>query len=99
MRPDRTKTYFWPDFWVDDDGYVEVKGFEHKRGMTKLALFRDQYPSETIRLVGAPEYAQICESVAHLIPTWEVTPFNANPQRRKKLNQAPEDTARKPADP
>lgn len=99
MRPDGTKTYFWPDFWVYGDGSVEIKGFEHERGMAKLSLFREQHPAEPIRLAGASEYAQVARSVAHHIPMWEVTPFNVDRKTKRKPNEAPEGTARKLAAP
>ena len=75
IRQDGSKCHYWPDFWVKGEGYVEIKGYEHPRGMSKIELFSAQYPDLPLSVIDADAYRAIESEHAELIEDWEVTPF------------------------
>jgi len=61
-----------PDFWlVNANIYIEIKGYADKKWQKKLAEFNNQYPEETLVVIGIPEYKKIDKKFSEVIANWE----------------------------
>lgn len=72
MFPLSNGTYYLPDFYVNDlDLYIELKGWEMKKGIDKYNQFKKDYPTIKIKFVGASEYRSLAKDFKKHIPNWE----------------------------
>ena len=65
---------YTPDFYlVDEDKWIEVKGWMDKKSKTKLKRFEKYYPEEfkKLILIQEKEYREIQRKVSPLIKGWE----------------------------
>ena len=79
---------YTPDFFIQDK-LIEVKGHANasdnwvceckrcERDQMKMLLFTEQYPDETIEIVGKQEYRKLCKKYSGVIPHWEKTSYDS----------------------
>lgn len=70
----RGSVSYTPDFYlVEEDKWIEVKGWMDKKSKTKLNRFKKYYPDEYKKLVliQEKEYKEIKRKISHFIENWE----------------------------
>jgi len=65
------RSVYYPDFYVDGDGFVEIKGWESDDWQVKLDKFRAEYPNTSLVVVSREEYKRLRERYKDQIPAWE----------------------------
>lgn len=64
-------TTYRPDFYVKQQGYIEIKGYESEEWEEKLAQFREQFPRTKLTVVGLDLYRRLRRRYKDRIVTWE----------------------------
>jgi hypothetical protein len=89
VRKDGREQTFCPDFYlVEEDRYIEIKGFEKEDSMQKYECFRQQYPHIKTCMIKTPlteEWKQLKRKYDHVV-NWEYTPGVL--KQRNKWEQA-----------
>lgn len=73
-----TPTYI-PDFTLEDNTIIEVKGFWDIRSKAKMKFVKEQYPKRKILVIDCDIYLSIYRRYHDIIPNWEednVSPFH-----------------------
>lgn len=73
-----TSTYI-PDFILEDNSIIEIKGFWDMRSKAKMKFVKEQYPKRKILVVDCDIYLSIYRKYHDIIPNWEednVSPFH-----------------------
>lgn len=68
-----------PDFTLEDNSIIEVKGFWDMRSKTKMKFVREQFPDRKILIIDTDLYYSIYRKYKDIIPNWEesnVSTFN-----------------------
>ena len=71
IMPDGTETYYTPDFYLDDNVLLEVKGHWRKGNRAKIAAFKEQYPQYLLCIIDKYIYAQLQQQYSSAIKNWE----------------------------
>ncbi|MBU3913457.1 MAG: hypothetical protein KKE50_05180 [Nanoarchaeota archaeon] len=70
--PDGKKTGYTPDFFVENEGWQELKGWENRSETKKWEIFQQQYPNEKFELISRDKYKNIEKLYKFIIPNWEI---------------------------
>jgi hypothetical protein len=71
-RADKSKYTYCPDFHILGTAiWYEVKGYMNEKSKKQIKLFKEQYPNETLIVIGKEEYKRMAETYKDLIPNWE----------------------------
>lgn len=73
-----TPTYI-PDFTLDDNSIIEVKGFWDARSKAKMKFVKEQYPDRKTLVIDADLYHSLYQQYHEIISNWEednVSTFN-----------------------
>ena len=65
-----TRSYT-PDFKINGDYYIEVKGYMDDKSKTKLKRMAKYYPNIKIEILDETRYRKINKDFKHIIPFWE----------------------------
>ena len=70
---DGAQSSYCPDFFVDGDGWIEIKGYwrVERRERERMEAFRQQHPEHPLLLIEARAYKALRVQYADLIPEWE----------------------------
>lgn len=64
-------TSYTPDFKINDNKFVELKGWYDNDSKQKIELFLKEYPQYELDLIGETEYYSLRNLFKHKIPKWE----------------------------
>ncbi len=63
---------YTPDFYlIDEDLWIEVKGWMNVRSTTQMKEFGELFPRHRVQVVGHPEYNELRRIFASKIDAWE----------------------------
>lgn len=71
--------YYFPDFFLDDNTIIELKGIWDTDSIKKVSLFKEQYKNDKLITIDTEMYYTLDKIYSDLIPEWEhhkVTPSN-----------------------
>lgn len=91
-------TYYFPDFFLENNTLLEVKGFWDVNSIKKVELFKEQYKDYRLLTLDAEMYYTLDKLYHDIIPHWEESLVTINDekvpvvgvtfgQRRKFVNQ------------
>jgi hypothetical protein len=64
-------TSYTPDFKIDENKFIELKGWYDNDSKQKIELFLKEYPQYELDLIGETEYYSLRNLFKHKIPKWE----------------------------
>lgn len=62
-----------PDFFLDNNVIIEVKGFWDLQSVDKVFFFKQQYPEFKLLIVDGDMYSTLEKMFCNIIPNWEYT--------------------------
>jgi len=63
---------YTPDFKIDTNEYIEIKGWLTSKAKEKLKLFKSEYPHVNLQLIQRNEYRKLYKEYSEKIPFWEM---------------------------
>jgi len=74
-------TYYFPDFFLENNTLIEVKGFWDHNSIKKVELFKEQYKDYKLLTLDAEMYYTLDKLYSNIIPHWEEVPVTISKQR------------------
>ncbi len=68
--------YYFPDFFLENNVIIEVKGFWNEQSRYKVSLFRIQYPEFQLLIIDNDLYFDLQKIYRNFLPQWELSPCN-----------------------
>lgn len=84
---------YLPDFFLNKNVIIEVKGFWDERSLEKVALFKEKYREYKLLIIDSDMYYTLDNIYSNIIPEWEQSPVKIKYEkvpmvgREKHFNQ------------
>ncbi|WP_339217002.1 HIRAN domain-containing protein [Ornithinibacillus sp. FSL M8-0202] len=71
VESDHFSHYYIPDFFLDNNTLIEVKGFWDNESLKKVSLFKEQHKEHKLLTIDSDMYYTLDKMYKKVIPEWE----------------------------
>lgn len=71
INTDSDSNFYIPDFFLNNNLLIEIKGFWDKKSIKKIELFKEQYLDYKLLIIDSDMYRSLDKLYRNVIPNWE----------------------------